>query len=93
MDDAKYVIVTGTFGEKSAIIFDMLLSHDTFSHSAVSAGFVSFVANKNGKIEVYVYGGSTSLNLKSGGKKDAELICKALNNPHADDKLFVPAGW
>ena len=90
MDDTKYVIVTGTFGEKSAIIFDKLLSHSMFSHSAVAAGFVSFVPNKDGKIEVCAYGESVSLKLKSGGKKDAELICKALNHPCADDKLFIP---
>ena len=90
MSDAKYVIVNGgMFGNETAIIFDKMISHEFFKGRAVSAGFVGFSKTEDGKIEVYTYGGSESLNLESR-EEDSDLICKALNNSYFDEKLFIP---
>lgn len=90
MGDAKYIIMRGAFGEEKAIIFDKLMSHEFFKRFAISAGFVAFSKTKDGRVEVYAYGKSDSLNLESQ-KEDSDLICKALNNSYADEKLFIPA--
>lgn len=90
MGDTKYIIMRGAFGEEKAVIFDELMSHDFFKGFAISAGFVAFSKTKDGKIEVFAYGKSDSLNLESR-KEDSDLICKALNNSYADEKLFIPS--
>ena len=91
MNDAKYVIVNGgMFGDETAIVFDKMISHEFFKGRAVSAGFVGFGKTKDGKIEVCAYGKSESLNVESR-EEDSDLICKALNNPCFDEKLFIPS--
>ena len=91
MDDAKYVIVNGgMFGDETAIVFDKMISHEFFKGRTISAGFVGFGKTKDGKIEVCAYGKSESLNVESR-KEDSDLICKALNNPFFDEKLFIPS--
>ena len=90
MGDTKYVIMRGAFGEEKAVVFDKLMSHDFFKGFAISAGFVTFSKTKDRKVEVFAYGKSDSLNLESR-KEDSDLICKALNNSYADEKLFIPS--
>lgn len=92
MEEAKYVIVCNGFGE-CAIVFDKIISHNSFfHHNAISAGFVSFSPQENGKISVFSFGKSTSLNAKSRGAEDDYLICKALNPTNDRDCwLFIPA--
>jgi len=91
MNVAKYVIVNGgMFWNETAIVFDKEISHEFFEGRAVSAGFVEFGKTKDGKIEVCAYGKSDSLHLKSR-EEDSDLICKALNNPYSDEKLFIPS--
>ena len=90
MDETKYVIVQDTFG-KFAIVFDAMMKHSRFERGAIAAGFVNFSKNQNGEIEVYAYGNSISLGLKSREAEDDKLICQALNGRSFGDKLFIPA--
>lgn len=95
MSESKYVIIQGMFGQH-AVVFDKCLQHQYVSNHAVAGGFVSFSKNKDGKIEVYSFGESLSLNVHSRGGIDDLLICQALNGNFNEvsyecNAEFVPA--
>ena len=82
MEYGKYIIIEQN-GVDLAIMFDMILSHDNIGYGkpVISAGFfqVSAKANENDSqdIDVYVFGESTSLQIKSRDE-DARILKKVL---------------
>lgn len=73
---AKYIVYNNALAGETPIVFDNIIAHNVIASSLttnkddiVAAGFVEF--DDSG---AYCGGESTSLKVKSRGKKDAELI-------------------
>lgn len=82
MNFAKYVIVNN-LGTTLAMIFSPDIEHRKMAYGAVGrdvlgAGFVEIFHKKEGLV-VKCFGESMSLNAKSRGKVDAEIIQKLLS--------------
>ena len=98
MDDTKYVIVCDMFAGERAVLLDSGITHEILSDCRpLHAGFCAFSNEQrgdsgkpSGRILVAAYGHSTSLDVGSRGREDAELICKALNPPGCDYPIFIP---
>ena len=70
----KYIIVKNQFDMEDVILFGKLMDHHAVTgKKAISAGFVEFIPNASGEIDVSTYGESTTLKLKPR-PIDAKLI-------------------
>lgn len=68
----KYIVVYNEFGRKATIVFSELLTHKQVAgvQQVLSAGFVSVDYDNR---EVYAYGESVSLGIKSSDE-DAKML-------------------
>jgi hypothetical protein len=77
----KYIILDDGSIE-CPVIFSEILKHDAVAgrRTVTGAGFCRFSVKTDGTIGVTCWGKSISLNVKSRGKKDEEIIMKHHNN-------------
>jgi hypothetical protein len=77
----KYIIYEPVVCIELALMFNEIVPHETFAHlKPTSAGFCKIIPDPSEEycMRVNVWGGSTSLKLKSNGKEDEEIIKKTL---------------
>lgn len=81
----KYVIIENA-KLKSVAIFSDLLTHAEMAgdRNCISAGFCSIYVNKNGELDVKIWGESISLNIPSS-PEDNVLIKRALHLPSMNE--------
>ena len=76
MITAKYIRAKGN----SIIVFSAALKHSEFKHfNPVSAGFVDFGVDRDGKMETWCYGKSESLGLQNHEDDDKLVRMQILN--------------
>jgi len=80
MNKAKYVIVNG-----SAIVFSAAIKHSeiTDKENCEAAGFVTFYStDPDGVVKASAYGESFSLNIRSRGQVDSDIINRQILNSY-----------